>query len=134
MIANKNTFFLLNFPLLSCSGKKFKMPWKSQGKLREFSFSNMWPPWFYVHLTADICRHGLWHTNWVVTLNIWIFVLFDHWLKESKIVVAVEAWFLPSETIFATSIKLLGLLPIIWCIYQISAFNIYGWPIQLIQI
>ena len=36
----------LNFPLLSCSGKNLKMTWKSQGKLREFSFSKMWPLWW----------------------------------------------------------------------------------------
>ena len=33
-------------PLLSCSGKNFEMPWKSQGKLREFSFSKIWPPFY----------------------------------------------------------------------------------------
>ena len=39
----------LNFPLLSCSGENLKMPWKCQGKLREFSFSKMWPPCFTVN-------------------------------------------------------------------------------------
>ena len=29
-----------------CSGKKFKISWKTQGKLREFSFSKVWSPWF----------------------------------------------------------------------------------------
>ena len=38
--------------LLSCSGKNFKMPWKSQGKLREFCFSKMWPP-----LTKSLKAH-----------------------------------------------------------------------------
>ena len=31
-----------NFSFLSCSRKKLKISWKSQGKLREFSFSKMW--------------------------------------------------------------------------------------------
>ena len=34
----------LNFSLLSCSGKNFKISWKFQGKLREFIFSKMWSP------------------------------------------------------------------------------------------
>ena len=33
-----------NFPLLSCSGKNLKISWRSQEKLREFSFSKMGPP------------------------------------------------------------------------------------------
>ena len=33
-----------NFPLLNCSGKIFKLSWKSQGKLREFSFSKKCGP------------------------------------------------------------------------------------------
>ena len=32
------------FCLLSRSGKNLKMPWKFQGKLREFCFSKMWRP------------------------------------------------------------------------------------------
>ena len=42
----------IEFPLLSCSGKNFKMPWKSQGKLREFRFSKMWPP-----CTCIVCSY-----------------------------------------------------------------------------
>ena len=43
MIANKNA--LINFfSRLSCSGKKFKISWKTKGELREFSFSKMWSP------------------------------------------------------------------------------------------
>ena len=34
-----------NFSLSCFSGKNLKILWKSQGKLREFSFSKMWPPW-----------------------------------------------------------------------------------------
>ena len=30
-----------------------KIPWKSQGKLREFSFSKMWPPY-----TIILCGHN----------------------------------------------------------------------------
>ena len=31
-----------SFSLLSCSWEKFKISWRTQGKLREFSFSKMW--------------------------------------------------------------------------------------------
>ena len=40
-----------NFPLLSCSGKNFKMPWKSKVKLREFTLSKMWPSCLNVGIT-----------------------------------------------------------------------------------
>ena len=78
-------YILLNFSLLSCSGKKFKMPWKSQGKLREFSFSKMWPPWFHLRLTADI-----WQRPLAYQLNCYFEYLniFFIWpLAESKFVV-----------------------------------------------
>ena len=45
-----------NFSLSYCSGKKLKMPWKSQGKLREFSFSKTWPnlPFQIVFSLSDL--------------------------------------------------------------------------------
>ena len=36
--------YSIGFSPLSCSGKNFKMPWKSHGKLREFSLLKMWSP------------------------------------------------------------------------------------------
>ena len=35
----------IEFSSLELLRKKFKIPWKSQGKLRELCFSKMWPPW-----------------------------------------------------------------------------------------
>ena len=62
MIANKNAFHR-SFLSWVARGKKFKMPWKSQGKLREFCFSKMWPPCLcssgrsWAHLTVWVARH-----------------------------------------------------------------------------
>ena len=36
--------FSSEFFISNCSGKNLKIPWKSQGKLSEFSFSKVWPP------------------------------------------------------------------------------------------
>ena len=124
---HQQKYILLNFPLLSCSGKKFKVPWKSQGNSG--------------NLVSQKCGHPDFMYTWLLIsanmafgipteLLFWIseYLFYLTIGKICKCVVAVEAWFLPSETIFATSIKLLGLLPIIWCIYQISALNIYAGP------
>ena len=47
---------------LSCfSRKNLKIPWKSQGKLMEFSFSKMWPP-CVLHHYIFIISH-LWLTS-----------------------------------------------------------------------
>ena len=56
MIANKNAlseFFSFELPSLSCESfsfellrEKLEISWKTQGKLREFSFSKMWSPWY----------------------------------------------------------------------------------------
>ena len=54
IIRNNNVFQRIF--LSSCSEKKSKMPSKSQGKLREFSFSKMWPPCLYKIITLIIVK------------------------------------------------------------------------------
>ena len=60
-----------NFPLFSCSGKYVKMPQKSQGKLREFSFSKTWPLWLY-------CMCILYSRHFKANPNTFIFIQLNH--------------------------------------------------------
>ena len=124
MIANKNTFRWI-FLSWVAQGKNLKCP----ENLREFSFSKMWPPWFHVQLTADICQHGLWQAYQLNCYFEYLNICFIWPLAERKQICSCSGSLISTlRDHFATSIKLLGLLPIIWCIYQISALNIYAGP------
>ena len=55
IIVSKNIF---QRSFLSCfSGKSLKIPWKSQGKPREFSFSKIWPPLILYCSSFEACQN-----------------------------------------------------------------------------